>query len=375
MTLTKTEDVVVYRKKGTYNGFPNIVRFSDGRILVVFRQAKDRRAKYGYTTHTDVSGKAVSVCSADSGRTWDAEASEVYDFPLGGMNDTNITLLSDGIVLGVFYRWRSFLASDAGVIYPWDNVQRVGDQTFVWRLDGTYTIRSSDAGRSWDEPVKIVYAETPMEIHSRGKAVQMPDSSLLLPVNGSVPFYRSTPVFSSVVRSTDNGITWEPYADIAKSDDIDFYETTIYRSPGGEMTAFLRGITRPSRHAARSGRGRDACLYMSFSQDAGRTWTPPERTPFETSSTVFDVVTLPDERALLTYGYRLEPFGIRARVLAPDCRDIMASDEVIIREDGLGYDIGYSASAVISDHEVLVVYYYYGADEHRHIAGSICRYE
>lgn len=367
MTLEKHSDVVVYRTDGTYNAFPNIARLHDGRIMIAFRQAKDRAAEYGFTTHTDVTGKGVCVFSADNGETWDAEPSEIYDFPLGGMNDTNVTVLSDGTVLAVFYRWRSFMEADAGTVYPWDTVQEVKGRRFVWRLDGTYTIRSRDNGLSWDEPVKIAYSDTIMEIHSRGRAVEMPDGSVLLPVNGSTPFFRSTPVFSSIVRSRDSGKTWEPYAEIAKSDSVDFYETTIYRSPSGLFTAFLRGIARHDKT--------DANLYVSYSDDDGVSWSEPARAPFPSSSTVFDVVRLPDDRALLTYGYRREPFGIRARVLDPDCRQIGESEEVVLRDDGLGTDIGYSSAVVLSDDKILVVYYYYHDDGNRHIAGTICRYE
>ena len=53
-------------------------------------------------------------------------------------------------------------------------------------------------------------------------------------------------------------------------------------------------------------------------------------------------VRLPDNRVLLTYGYRREPCGIRAKILNKECTDFATSDEIILRDDnGPGTDVGY----------------------------------
>ena len=40
---------------------------------------------------------------------------------------------------------------------------------------------------------------------------------------------------------------------------------------------------------------------------------------------------LPDNRVLLTYGYRHEPCGVRARILNAECTDFATAPEIIIR--------------------------------------------
>jgi sialidase-1 len=307
-SLNVLEHITIHKDEKTYDGFPNIIITNNNKIIVAFRLAKDRQKETGKVFHNDITGKGVYVSSEDNGVTWLEEPKVIYDHPLGGMNDTNITLLSDGTILAVFYRWRGFMIEDVKDLKPWDTVI---DNKYVWRLDGTYTLRSVDEGLSWDEPVKVDFKGNDMELHSRGKAVELSDKLMLLPLNGSGPSYRANPIESILAVSKDKGLNWEFYSTIAKSDTVDFYETTVYRTPKGKLVAFIRGICREYKS--------DCGLYYCESYDNGLTWNEVKRASFEVSSTVFDVITLNDGNALLTYGYRKEPYGIRARILNSEC--------------------------------------------------------
>ena len=85
----------------------------------------------------------------------------------------------------------------------------------------------------------------------------------------------------------------------------------------------------------------------------------------------YDAVRLRDGRVFLIYGYRNDPYGIRARVLDPECGDIDSAEEIVIRNDGLSGDLGYPSAALLPDGKVLATYYIYGEDRIRHIAGSV----
>ncbi|WP_316814385.1 hypothetical protein [Pedobacter heparinus] len=50
---------------------------------------------------------------------------------------------------------------------------------------------------------------------------------------------------------------------------------------------------------------------------------------------------MPDNRVLLTYGYRHQPYGIRAKILNAECTDFKTAVEVVLRTDGGGGDLGY----------------------------------
>jgi hypothetical protein len=65
------------------------------------------------------------------------------------------------------------------------------------------------------------------------------------------------------------------------------------------------------------------------------------------------------------------PFGIRARILNPECTDFATAPEFIIRDDGGSSDLGYSWSAMLDRKKALVVYYFNHDNGTRYIAGTI----
>ena len=50
--------------------------------------------------------------------------------------------------------------------------------------------------------------------------------------------------------------------------------------------------------------------------------------------------------------------------------NLFISEEIIIRDDGLGWDIGYPWAVELENGNVLIVYYFYSEDSVRHIAAS-----
>jgi hypothetical protein len=80
---------------------------------------------------------------------------------------------------------------------------------------------------------------------------------------------------------------------------------------------------------------------------------------------------LPNKEVLLVYGYRHAPFGVRARVLNPECTNISTAAEIVLRNDGANGDIGYPWATMISKDRALVVYYLNIKDGTRFIAGTI----
>lgn len=75
---------------------------------------------------------------------------------------------------------------------------------------------------------------------------------------------------------------------------------------------------------------------------------------------------------LLSYGYRHEGYGVRAKLLNARRGDNIDSvPEWILRDDGKGADLGYPWSIELDDNRVLVCYYFTGDDGLRHIAYSL----
>jgi hypothetical protein len=84
-----------------------------------------------------------------------------------------------------------------------------------------------------------------------------------------------------------------------------------------------------------------------------------------------NALRLPDNRVLLTYGYRHQPYGIRARIFNAECTDFATAEEFILRDDGGNSDIGYTWPVQLDNNRFMVVYYFNKNDGNRHIAGTI----
>jgi hypothetical protein len=82
------------------------------------------------------------------------------------------------------------------------------------------------------------------------------------------------------------------------------------------------------------------------------------------------MVRLKDGRIALAYGYRSEPQGIRARISPNNGRNW--SQEIILRDDGRTWDIGYPQTVQRPDGKLVTIYYYTTAKkQEQHIAATI----
>ena len=156
--------------------------------------------------------------------------------------------------------------------------------------------------------------------------------------------------------SDDKGRTWNYLSVVAEDPEIAFNETSIYETPKGDLVAFLRTARYDDQ----------ACIARST--DGGKTFAW-ESMGFKGHP--LQAMRLPDNRVFLVYGYRHQPFGIRARILNAECTDFATAEEIIIREDGDGWDIGYPWAVMLDNNQILVTYYFNINDGPRHIAGTI----
>jgi hypothetical protein len=108
---------------------------------------------------------------------------------------------------------------------------------------------------------------------------------------------------------------------------------------------------------------------MARSIDGGKSFQPWQGMGFQGHP--LHALRLPDNRVLLTYGYRHKPLGIRARILNAECTDFATAPEIVLRDDGGTSDLGYPWSVVLDAHHVLVTYYFNVPGGLQHVAGTI----
>jgi hypothetical protein len=369
----------LYRDERYYSSFPSAVTLGDGRILVLFRRARDHRwlmsgertndeAELDDVDHVD-SRSHIAAITVDT-RDWSVSAPWTLPIdPQAGDQDPSLLRLRDGRVMQAGFGWYPVSAERIEAlrshgVWAIDGEGRKGGPYLFW---GGHTRFSSDGGRTWTDHAplpplpdcpEIVPGRRPWHGGAvRGRPVELPDGTLLIAAYG--PLQGLTGSATYLHASTDGGRSWEVRARIAESSDGNtrFEEPALLRLTDGRLIALHRTAGLEDR------------LVLSQSRDDGRTWG--QWTVHDIIGHPHDAEILPDGRVFLVYGYRHQPFGVRARVWDPEHEAPEAASEGVIRDDAPSPDTGYPWACALPDGRVFVVYYI--ADEMgvRHIAGSL----
>lgn len=357
--LRKVADIIIYEDARFYSAFPSVIRRPSGEIIVAFRRAPERRA-FGEsgTTHTDPNSYLVLVRSQDNAATWTTDPELILAHPFGGSQDPCLVQLRDGTIVCSSYGW-SLLTPEAAA--KADSTLRHGNFVFM----GGYLLRSQDGGRTWGkliQPPPVPGSITnevfgqPAPAYNRGAMLESSDGVLYWAVASQS---RLTPRLSEthLMASQNGGKSWEYRMPIARDGKASFNETSLYETPSGALVAFMRTADF------------DDHTVIARSTDRGNSFEPWEDAGFQGHP--HHAIRLPDGRVLLVYGYRHAPYGIRARVLNPECTDAATAPEIVLRDDGGNGDIGYPWATLMDDGRVLVAYYFNRANGTRHIAGTI----
>lgn len=356
--LKKIKDVIIYEDQGFYSTFPSIVVRKDGEIVCAFRRAPNRNALWGTSgyTHTDPNSYLVLVRSNDGGLTWTKNPELIFAHPLGGSQDPCMVQLKDGSIVCTSYGWA--LVPPEG----FDKLKDTGHLGAFYFLGG-FTLRSDDGAKTWKGPFVPISIpgntakdalNNPCPAFNRGAMTQGKDGRLYWAVAGRDGGAGPTQVHLMI--SSDRGETWAYSCPIAKDDKITFNETSMIETKKGDLVAFIRTADFNDH------------LVLARSTDGGKSFK------WEDGGVVghpYYATHLKDGRVLLVYGYRHEPFGVRARILDADCTNVAAAPEFVIRDDGGSVDLGYPWAAQLSDGRILVAYYFNLSNGTRHIAGSL----
>jgi len=149
----------------------------------------------------------------------------------------------------------------------------------------------------------------------------------------------------SAAFSKDNGISWEIVSTIplpAGQDIRKIHEIHGVEAPDGTL------IVQYRNHNC-SGLGE---TWQSESTDGGKSWSTPHKIckGFPTHLQVFD-----KDKVIMTYSYRLKPYGIRARVSNDSGKNW--SEEIILSDDGKTWDLGYPSTVELDDGTLFTLWY------------------
>ncbi|MDO4488204.1 MAG: sialidase family protein [Eubacteriales bacterium] len=340
-----------------YVAFPNLATLKDGTVICAFRHAKERQKEYGRVTHVDPTAKDVFIISNDGGKSFDKTLHEIIN---DGMSEQDpcLNVLSDGRIIVTYFRWE--LVSIGKGKARWGAAFEKFGRQLAGKYDcfeyGAACSISDDNGKTWQHMTPIIMDGWQGKGAVRGNITELPDGTLLLPLYGA----KSITELSRAVlmRSTDRGETWEEYSLMAFDEECkkNFLEPNMYRTESGRLI----GLYRTQTDYLAPGVDFEETylnLHISISEDDGKTFGEVIEIPNCWCSSPVHALRLKSGKVLLTYGYRREPFGIRARLCNAELTDIAEAEEIIITEGAINGDLGYPCSLQLADGEILVSYY------------------
>jgi hypothetical protein len=149
------------------------------------------------------------------------------------------------------------------------------------------------------------------------------------------------------LRSRDKGRNWDPDS-LQVLYDLSIDQEKLFSGPQDYSGEAPIDFTDPNVLVA-SGATPDyfrphSRAWIRVSTDGGRAWRFLSRV--NDWGAPGDIVRMADGRIARVYGYRLPPYGLRARLSDDDGRTW--GREIILRDDGGSWDIGYPASSSAS---------------------------
>jgi photosystem II stability/assembly factor-like uncharacterized protein len=156
------------------------------------------------------------------------------------------------------------------------------------------------------------------------------------------------------VRTEDGGKSWNMVSFIG---------------PEPDDYAIMPSTVRVGARALVSAIRRKEWIEVYRSNDEGASWEFVTKAA-ENGGNPPSMVRLPDGRLALTYGYRLQPYGIRAKFSSDEGRTW--GHDFVLRDDGGTWDLGYPRTALRPDGNLVTVYYFADSqDGERYIAATI----
>lgn len=381
---------ILYRHPRFHAAFPSIATRSDGTCLVVFRRARNvhwlswqaSRQSLPGVDHLDARSALHSLqLRSDLSLLSQRHLPTTLD---AADQDASLLALDNGDLLLAGFSWYPrphgpLGGTDPETVDPGSKPvsDRLAQPTRTARRNripfifwGGYTRRSTDGGESWSAhrylpPLSgypdIVPNSRPMLGGAvRGRGVDLGAGHLLQSTYIGSP--RNGTYTSHLFRSRDHGRSWQLCGPIAADPAgvTGYAEPCLVRSADGRLFALHRSFGLGDR------------ITVAVSDDLGAHWSPPASC--DVVGHPCDVLPLTDTQTLLVYGYRHRPYGIRARIWAPDRGLPGETDssgaEIILRDDGGSPDLGYPWATRLDRDHLLVVYYFCDIEGIRHIAAT-----
>ncbi|MDX1979345.1 MAG: sialidase family protein [Bryobacteraceae bacterium] len=341
--FSEPRHVVVYKQAGRFGGWPaNHGAWAWGNELVVgFEAGHFKQNDRSHAIDYSMPAEHVLARSTDGGETWKIEKPESLKAP-PGIRQANVPTEPG----------KAAAPCPGGI-----NFQHP-DFAMTWRMASIHTgpsrfYYSYDRGKTWQGPFEApdfgtmgVAARTDYLVNGRHDATVFLTAAKKDGKEGRV----------FCARTTDGGKSWKFLSYIGEEPpDYAIMPSSVRIGAKSILTTFRR---RPWIEAWRSDDDGMSWKFVTKPVESTGGGNPPS------------MVKLKDGRLVLTYGYRSAPFSIRARVSGDN--GATWGEDMILRQDGGAWDLGYTRTLVRPDGKLVTVYYYNdNKDQERYIGATI----
>lgn len=290
-------------------------------------------------------GKTLMYKSRDMGKTWTVPS--IIDDSYFDDRDSGILYLGSGKMLVTNFKhpveeyqtiYRRQIERDAGQIAI--DYQELCETLEKPEMGGSFYKVSNDYGETWGEKKQI-------PVSCPHGPIRLADGNLLYIGKELHSYGADEKGTINAYISKPDPIEFKKLSSCPQPKGYDwnrFYEPHCVQLDNGRIMALYR--------AHIDANSANFTMYKTFSDDGGKTWSDPEATGICGSPP--HLLKLRDGRILLSYGRRIEPYGIYCRLISPNGT---FSEEEIALYQTKDADIGYPATVELKNGDLVTVFY------------------
>lgn len=212
------------------------------------------------------------------------------------------------------------------------------------RPPSIYILRSTDNGHTWQEIAGPIATPNHMLEVSK-QMVELPHGHILM-ATAFVDLEGDHSVRSQVLMSQDRGLTWRQQGATPRVNAPITGEPALARMSSGRLIMIVRTEMET-----------DGAFYQSTSEDDGATWSTPVKIPLPSMSAPAHLLVLRDGRLLCTYGTRRDPRSIYICLSSDEgCTWDLTTRRVLI-DDVANLDSQYPSTVELPNGELFTAYY------------------
>ncbi|MHC4124359.1 MAG: sialidase family protein, partial [Planctomycetota bacterium] len=332
--------VVIYREPGKFGGWPanhGIWNWGD-EIIVGFEIGYYKPELATHSIDLTKPSESVIARSLDGGQTWKIEQHKNFIWGMGmGLACQKVQQhFKDGVKVIPN-------TGNINFIHP--------DFAFTCRMTSFYGGYSNfyfsyDRGRTWKGPFEL---PTFGQIFHAGRTdyITIGRDECLIFITASKKNGKEGRPFCA--KTIDGGKTWK------------FLSWITPEQPEGALTIMPSTVQTSDKQLICAVRlhnkvNKEGSITVYQSNDNGKSWQFLAEAAKTGKGNPPSLTKLKDGRICLTYGYRKSPYGIRAKISEDNGKSW--GKEIILRQDGRSWDLGYPRTVQRADGKMVTVYYY-----------------